>query len=65
MSNFALFRFWLTVLGIILMTPAALWWFDLKNRYLGTGEPQETAKTRFPAQHKSTHPETLFFAPLG
>ena len=32
MSKFALFRLCLTVLGIILVTPAALWWFDFKNR---------------------------------
>jgi len=32
MSNFALFRFWLTVLGIILATPAALWWINYKDR---------------------------------
>ena len=32
MSKFALFRLCLTVLGIILVTPAALWWIDFKNR---------------------------------
>ncbi len=32
MSKFALFRLCLTVLGLILVTPAALWWFNFKNR---------------------------------
>ncbi len=39
MSKFALFRLSLTVLGIILVTPAALWWINFKNRFTRRHQP--------------------------